>query len=129
MNKWFALWIALKEKLHAKIFQPPRVSEGDIWWVSIGENVGFEINGKSKLFTRPVIILKKISKGFYFVIPTTSQPRVGSWYIGFPESSLIKNACLHQARPIDYRRLSSKLGELNESDLGRLKRAFIKFHQ
>lgn len=129
MNKWFALWIVLKEKLHGKISKPPQVSEGDIWWASIGENIGYEINGKSKLFTRPVIILKKISKGFYFAIPTTSQSRVGSWYIGFPESSLIKTACLHQARPVDYRRLYSKLGELKKIDLDRLKQAFLIFHQ
>jgi hypothetical protein len=49
------------------------VSEREIWWASVGENVGSEINGKSAPFSRTVIIYKKLSHGFYFVIPTTTQ--------------------------------------------------------
>jgi len=44
-------------------------------------NVGSEINGKSALFSRPVIIYKKLSHGFYFVIPTTTQKKEGSWFV------------------------------------------------
>src|SRR5258708_38666648 len=44
--KRFFEWIGLKEKLHEAKHQPPLVSERDMWWASIGENVGSEINGK-----------------------------------------------------------------------------------
>ncbi len=33
-------------------------------------------------------------------------------------------ACLHQARTMDYRRLSSKLGELDETDFKKVKEGF-----
>src|ERR1700731_1059849 len=33
--------------------------EGEIWWVRLGKNIGYETDGKSREFTRPVIILKK----------------------------------------------------------------------
>ena len=33
-------------------------------------------------------------------------------------------ACLHQARSIDYRRLSSKLGTLDDEDFARIKAGF-----
>jgi hypothetical protein len=33
-------------------------------------------------------------------------------------------ACLHQARAIDYRRLSSKLGTIDDKDFGRVKSGF-----
>ena len=46
-------WIGVKSGLHFHN-SLPRISEGDIWWCSCGENVGVEINGKSKLFSRPV---------------------------------------------------------------------------
>ena len=49
----FLEWIGLKQKLHQGTQAPPLVSAGDIWWASIGENVGSEINGKSRLFSRP----------------------------------------------------------------------------
>lgn len=78
MLKRFSEWFGLKKKLHESQQTPPLVSERDIWWASVGENVGSEINGKSALFSRPVIIYKKLSHGFYFVIPTTTQKKEGS---------------------------------------------------
>jgi mRNA interferase MazF len=122
--KAFLLWIGLKEKLHDLTHKPPLVSQGDIWWASIGENVGSEVNGKSKLFSRPVIIFKKLSHGFYFVVPTTTQIREGSWYVKFRQHDRDMNACLHQSRAIDYRRLSSKLGTLDDEDYARVRRGF-----
>lgn len=129
MEKRFPEWINVKEDLHKEAMPPPHVNEGDVWWISIGENVGSEINGKNKLFSRPVIILKKLSYDFYFVIPTTSKIRKGTWYINFPKSPLIKTACLHQARSIDYRRLSSRMGELHQFEFKKLKEAFLKLFE
>ena len=122
--KRFLEWIGLKERLHDTKYQPPLVSEREIWWASVGENVGSEINGKSDLFSRPVIIFKKLAHGFYFIIPTTTQQRQGSWYVAFRQQDKDMIACLHQARGIDYRRLSSKLGELDDSDFARIKAGF-----
>ena len=34
--------------------------EGEVWWVRLGHNVGYEANGKSREFTRPVVVLKKV---------------------------------------------------------------------
>ena len=122
--KKFLEWIGLKEQLHKKEHEPPLVSKGEIWWASIGENVGSEINGKSALFSRPVIIFKKLSHGFYLIIPTTTQIRVGSWYVGFRQQGKDMVACLHQIKTIDYRRLSSKLGRLDDTDFSRIKGGF-----
>jgi hypothetical protein len=76
----FLEWIGLKQKLHQGTQSPPLVTAGDMWWASVGQNVGSEINGKSRLFSRPVIIFKKLAHGFYFVIPTTTKSKVGSSY-------------------------------------------------
>jgi mRNA interferase MazF len=122
--KRFLEWIGLKERLHIKVHRPPLVSEGDIWWASIGENVGSEINGKSALFSRPVIIIKKLSHSFYLVVPTTTKPRIGTWYVQFRHKEMENVACLHQVRSIDYRRISSKLGTLDDADLVRIKEGF-----
>jgi mRNA interferase MazF len=126
MLKRFLQWIVLKQNLHESAHKPPHVSEGDIWWASIGENVGSEINGKSKLFSRPVVILRKLSHGFYFVVPTTTQQRTGSWFVAFRQNERMMLACLHQARAIDYRRLSSKLGSIDDEDFSRVKDGFRK---
>jgi mRNA interferase MazF len=126
--KQFLLWSGLKEKLHNLSHQSPLVSQGDIWWASVGENVGSEINGKSRLFSRPVIVFKKLAHGFYFVIPTTTQTRQGTWFVPFRQQEKDMVACLHQARAMDYRRLSSKLGTLDDEDLNRIRQGFASLY-
>ena len=127
--KRFLEWIWLKEKLHEQAHRPPFVSEGDMWWTAIGENVGSEINGKSEQFSRPVIIFKKLAHGFYFVIPTSTKARTGSWYVPFRHKERDMVACLHQARALDYRRLSSKLGTMDDEDLTRVRGGFASLYQ
>lgn len=126
--KKFPEWIGLKEKLHSIIHQAPHVSEGEVWWISIGENIGTEISGKSQLFSRPVIIFRKLSHSFYFVIPITSKLRMGSWYVNIKQQNRNMSACLHQGRAIDYRRLSNRLGELNGPDFEKVKIGFKKLY-
>jgi mRNA interferase MazF len=125
----FLEWIGLKQKLHQGTQSPPLVSAGDIWWASIGENVGSEINGKSRLFSRPVIVFKKLAHGFYFVIPTTTKLKVGSWYVAFRQADRDMVASLHQARAIDHRRLSTKLGQLDDSDFDRVREGFFELYK
>ena len=125
----FLEWIGLKQKLHQGTQSPPLVSAGDIWWASIGENVGSEINGKSRLFSRPVIIYKKLAHGFYFVIPTTTKSKVGSWFVPFRQADRNMVASLHQARAIDHRRLSTKLGQLDDSDFEKVREGFWKLYK
>lgn len=129
MVKRFFEWIGLKEKLHNIEKGPPLVSERDIWWIIFGENVGSEINGKSELFSRPGLIIKKLSRSFYLVAPTTSQQREGSWYVNVGHESRSMNICLHQVRIIDYRRLSSRLGKISGVDFVRVKSAFWKLYK
>lgn len=122
--KRFLEWIRVKERLHESGHKPPLVSQGDIWWAYVGENIGSEVNGKNEQFSRPVIIFKKLAHGFYFVIPTTTKQKEGSWFVPFRQHEREMVACLHQARAIDHRRLSSKLGTLDDGDMARVQDAF-----
>jgi len=105
------------------------VKERDLWWVSFGENVGSEINGKSKLFSRPAVIIKKLSRGFFLVVPTTSQKKEGSWYVPIRQEGKEMFACLHQIRAIDHRRLSTRFGIIDEEDFKKIKEAFDKLYK
>lgn len=116
--------MGLKENLHFESPEMPLLNTGEVWWASIGENIGVEINGKSKDFTRPVIIFKKFSSGFYFVIPLTTQIRTGSWYVNYRHQGRAITACLHQARSIDHRRLHTRLGRLDDRDFEKVKDGF-----
>lgn len=109
-------WIALKERLHSTNHRPPFVSKRDLWWISFGENIGSEINGKNKHFTRPGLVLKKLAHGFYLVAPTTTKHHEGSWYVAVRLGKVREYVCLHQIRVVDYRRIYSKLGQIDTHD-------------
>jgi len=49
--------------------------EGEVWWVRLGRNIGYEVNGKSREFTRPVIILKKYNQSSLLALPLTPAPK------------------------------------------------------
>lgn len=129
MDKHFEKWICVKRRLHETPRTPPLVSEGDIWWVSFGENVGTEINGKSVLFSRPAIIYRKLSQHVFMVLPTTTRPKVGSWYAPIHSLGVDMRVCLHQARTIDHRRLSTKMGSLDASEANLIRDGFQKLYQ
>ena len=109
---------------------PPRTffSERDLWWASLGQNVGSEMNGKSGRFSRPVLIIKKLAHGFYLVAPTTTQKREGSWYVYVQFESQDEYVCLNQIRTIDYRRLHSKLGQIDTDNFAKVKEGFQKLY-
>jgi mRNA-degrading endonuclease toxin of MazEF toxin-antitoxin module len=122
---WFVLKVKLEEKKHI----PPKVKERDIWWMSLGKNVGSEINGKNELFSRPGLIIKKLSKSTYLIAPTTTKQKIGSWYVPISYCNKDMNVCLHQIRVVDYRRLSSKLDQLTQDDFNRVRNSFLNLYK
>lgn len=124
MLEKFLEWIKVKIGLHEVHSNPPLVSERDLWWISFGHNIGSEMNGKSRLFSRPGIVIKKLSRGFYLVAPTTTQLKDGSWYVPIKLENKEMRVCLHQIRTIDYRRLSTRLGQIDSDDFKRVKNFF-----
>ena len=124
-EKDFDGWIKVKENLH--FFGTFRsIKEGEIWWCSVGENVGVEINGKQELFLRPVLIMKKLSKFGFMAIPLTSKEHAGPWYIKFIFKNKNQYANLSQARMMSVNRLCRKMGTVPQSDLGLVKNGFKK---
>ncbi len=99
--------------------------EGDLWWVSLGENIGSEANGKNFHFERPVVILKKFSADMLFAIPTTTQNKTGSWYHPVDCNGTITLANLAQGRTISSKRFIRKIGNLPKENLDSITESFI----
>lgn len=95
--------------------------EGDIWWVSLGKNLGTESYGKGETFRRPVLIVKKLNSKSCIVIPLISKEKTGSWFIDITFQGEIKIALLYQIRMMDVKRFQRRLGVLDESDFKRVK--------
>jgi mRNA interferase MazF len=95
--------------------------EGDVWWCSLGINVGSEALGKGDNFRRPVLVIKKLSADACIVIPLTSRKKEGSWFVDITLHQEEKTALLYQVRMLHIKRFQRKLGQLDESDFMRVK--------
>ena len=86
--------------------------ERDIWWCSLGVNVGFEEDGKNEYYTRPILVLKKFSKDVFIGVPLSTSSKEGRYYFKFNFQGQKSNALLSQIRLFDTKRLKDKLGRL-----------------
>ena len=126
-EKRFDEWMELKENLHFKN-RLRTIHVGEIWWCAMGENVGVEINGKHKAYSRPVLIFKKLSRFGFMGIPLTSQFHEGNWYASFTFRNKMQFAALAQARVMSVSRLYGKMGDTTKGDFERVRSAFGKLY-
>lgn len=102
-------WTRLKCRIQTSPERVVYFKEREIWWASIGANIGSEENGKNKLFERPVLILKKFYGGeVAWVVPATSKPRGGGYYFYSPSGEDPQTFILSQLRTISLKRLLRK---------------------
>jgi len=123
MSKKFDKWNNLKQKLHSSK-KENYFKERDVFWVSIGVNVGYEQDGKGEIFSRPVLVLKKYNKNIFLGIPLSTQIKQGSFFFEFLLNGKPSNALLVQARVYDAKRLENKIGKINQEDFNNLKNKF-----
>ena len=119
--KKFDEWNGVKKELNikSKIVIP---KEREIYWASIGTNIGFEQDGKGAEFSRPVLVFKTFSKNMFYAIPLSTKRREGSWFFEF---SFIENeistALIVQGKMLDTKRLEDRLGMIHKNDFDKLK--------
>lgn len=116
MNKNFDDWFVLKKNIHDKTQKPRLFKERQIWWCALGENIGTETNGKSDLFSRPILIYKKLSQNTFVGLAMTSKDKQGSWYVPITQHKKESNVVLSQIRVMDEKRLYKLMGELDDKD-------------
>ena len=80
MQKDFDKWNSLKRHLEIAGWSSQPFHERDVWWCSLGVNLGDEEDGKNNLFERPVLVLKKFNNRLAWVIPMTSKHKISPYY-------------------------------------------------
>ena len=102
----------------------PGFHEREIWDCYLGENVGFEQDGKGDQFLRPVVILRKFNNEVLWAIPLTSAIKKSPYYfvISFGEDTKKSSVILSQTRLIDAKRLAYTIGEVSKEEFEELKK-------
>lgn len=124
MQKDFDTWNILKKNLENKqhLFCQPR----DIWWCSLGINVGSEEDGKNELFERPVLVIKVFNTGMARVVPLTTRLREDANHVLIRYENRIGAAKISQLKTISTKRLSRKLLRLEDSEFKKVIQALAK---
>lgn len=118
--KKFDEWNEVKKQVHSRN-NIIHFKEREVYWASIGENVGFEQNGKGSDFSRPVLIIKKLNNHLFFGVPLSTQNRSGSFFYEFElQPNKISTALLVQAKVYDVKRLDQKIGMIQKDDFEKL---------
>lgn len=103
----------------------------DIFFINMGQNIGFEQNGKGENFVRPIIILKKITNQMFLGIPLSSQLKKGDWFFEFEfdtKDDVSRNiAIIPQIKMFSSRRLLNKIGVIKTKDFEILKQKVKDF--
>lgn len=82
----------------------------EIWWCSLGVNIGSEMDGKNELFERPVLIIRKISKDLLLIAPITSKIRDVAYRIDLKCNEVKSQAVISQSKTISSKRLIRRIG-------------------
>ena len=117
MVKDFDTWNELKKVVDEKEIEPNLFfRERQVWWCSLGLNIGIESDGKHELFKRPVLILKVFNSYMIWVVPLTSKIKSTEFYRKIVYESGTSWACITQIRTISTKRLLRRVGVVNEAD-------------
>lgn len=120
-------WNKLKKKLstNSKLVH---IRNSEIYFISIGQNIGYEAYGKDELFLRPVLVYKKLTHSTFIGIPLTSKPKTGSYYFKFSyKKDKYSYASLNQLKVFDTKRIVYKSGNINKDDFEKLKNQMKEF--
>lgn len=59
------------------------IKSREIFWAKIGFNIGSEEYGKDKNFTRPIIVIRKLTSDLFIGVPITSTIKNNDYFHKF----------------------------------------------
>ena len=108
-TKKFDEWNKVKKNLQTSVNGPVIFKERDVWWCSLGVNIGDEEDGKNQLFERPVLVLKKFNSKFALVLPMSTKMKANPYYFLLENESVL----LSQIRPVSVLRFNRFIKRLS----------------
>ena len=126
--KDFENWNNKKKSIESNTYMP-YFDIGEIWWCSLGINIGAEVDGKGVDYLRPVIILAKYNQFGCYIIPLSSARLANkdNIYVGIVQAKQA-TANLSQTRSISSKRLIEKIQKIEINQLLSIQKAVIEYN-
>ncbi|OGI78106.1 hypothetical protein A3C57_01795 [Candidatus Nomurabacteria bacterium RIFCSPHIGHO2_02_FULL_33_12] len=128
MQKNFDAWNNKKIKIHNnETYNHPQ--EKEIWWCSIGMNIGSEVYGKGDDYTRPVLVINAEGSESFIGIPLTSKVKNKKYScIIKTDDNILHTALVYQIRSFDKRRLTAIKYVLSDQEYLKIKEYINKLY-
>jgi mRNA interferase MazF len=124
--KEFDAWNRTKKELN-ETDHGIRVRVGEIRWISCGVNIGAEMDGKGKSFTRPALILHVVGSSLALIAPLSTKLKQIPGYLQFEFGQRSVSLCIHQVRIISQQRFLSRMGRISKGRLRAVKKELAGF--
>ena len=123
MKKDFEQWHKEKSSIHHEKTRP-FFHVREVWFCSLGVNVGFEQDGGGEKYLRPALVLRKFNNEVLWALPFTKHKKEGKYYFQakISDRDLESTVILSQIRLIDAKRLQYKIGDVSEEDFTEIKK-------
>lgn len=116
-SRWHGIKVKVNNEKERLLFY-----EREIWFATLGENVGFEQDGRGENYLRPVVIVRKFNNEICLIVPLIKNKKKGIYYFNFSYiNGFVSTAILSQIKLIDAKRFSYKSGYVSKNDFLELK--------
>ena len=89
-------------------------NEREIWWGSLGLNIGYEQDGKNENFERPLLIVRKFNNDIVWVLPLTTIAKDNRFHYKLKSSGSF--LILSQIRLVSTKRFLRLVETINENE-------------
>ena len=108
MLKDFDRWNEAKKEIDRSTFRQ-LVHIREVWWCSLGVNIGREEDGNAEFFERPVLVLNKFNRDMVLAIPMTTTPKRTTYHFLIPYNGSEVALVLSQLRLVSTKRLRRRM--------------------
>lgn len=120
----FDVWNQKKKLIHSQ-HKAIYFREREVWWCSLGINIGSEQNGKNAMFERPIIIIKRFSTDLIWIIPLTTSSKKNLFNVEIFGLGIKQSAVISHFKSISPKRLLRKVATLSDDEYEKVLRAII----
>jgi len=106
------------------------IKQREIFWIKLGQNIGAEEYGKGKVFSRPVLIIRQLTRDLFIGVPLTTTIKDNDYFYSFEfntKNGISQNsAMLLQIRSFSKKRLTNKIGTISKEDFKNIQDKLVK---
>ena len=102
------------------------VHEREIWWCSVGLNIGDEADGKNMNFERPVLVLKKFNRRIVLTVPLTTKIKNNPYYFPFVHDRITFAVVISQLRLLSTNRFTRRIRKIDNTLFEEIKEKIIE---